>query len=92
MPHTSYKLPRITASEVAARHLAQSTVSNLRIQRFYVRRNVQVQNKTVLQRQSKTINSSVSLLLLLPDVTSAPTLTVFRNCLKTHLFSRSFPS
>jgi len=26
-----------------------------------------------------------------PDVTSAPTLTVFRNRLKTHLFSRSFP-
>ena len=27
-----------------------------------------------------------------PDVTSAPTLTVFRNRLKTHLFSRSFPA
>jgi len=27
-----------------------------------------------------------------PDVTSAPTLTVFQNCLKTYLFSRSFPS
>ena len=27
-----------------------------------------------------------------PDVTSASTLTVFRNRLKTHLFSRSFPS
>ena len=26
------------------------------------------------------------------DVTSAPTLTVFRNRLKTHLFSRSFPA
>jgi len=29
---------------------------------------------------------------LLPDVTSASTLSVFRNRLKTHLFSRSFPS
>jgi len=29
---------------------------------------------------------------LLPDVTSDSMLTVFRNCLKTHLFSRSFPS
>jgi len=29
---------------------------------------------------------------LLPDVTSAPSLTVFRNRLKTYLFSRSFPS
>jgi len=27
-----------------------------------------------------------------PDVTSAPTLTVFRNRLKTYLFSRLFPS
>ena len=27
-----------------------------------------------------------------PDVTSAPTLTVFRNCLKTYLFSQSFPN
>jgi len=29
---------------------------------------------------------------LLPDVISAPTLTVFQNRLKTYLFSRSFPS
>jgi len=29
---------------------------------------------------------------LLSDVTSGPKLSVFRNCLKTYLFSRSIPS
>jgi len=29
---------------------------------------------------------------LLPDITSAPMLTVFRNCLKTYLFFQSFSS
>ena len=39
-----------------------------------------------------TVAGSRLLNSLPPDVTSAPTLTVFRNRLKTFLFSRSFPN
>ena len=76
--------PKLTPTASNRRRLRSSSSSQLVIRRT---RLSTVGDRAFPVAGSRLWNSSLP-----PDVTSAPTLTDFRNRLKTFLFSRSFPN